>query len=106
MNTTTDHPILIGCSGWSYPDWEGVIYPPGLRSSEFLEYYADRFPIVEVDSTFYRSPTPRMIHSWDHQTPDGFRFALKVPRVITHEKYLSGCEAEVEAFISNSFTGG
>lgn len=100
MNTTTGHPILIGCSGWSYPDWEGVFYPPGLRSSEYLEYYADQFPIVEIDSTFYRCPTRRMIRSWDEQTPSGFHFALKVPRAITHEKLLCGCEAEVDEFIS------
>lgn len=102
MNTTsTSHPILIGCSGWSYPDWEGVFYPPGLHSSETLSYYADRFPIVEVDSTFYRSPTPGMVRSWYERTPSAFRFALKVPRAITHEKLLKNCQEEVEDFVSS-----
>ena len=102
MNTTTtNHPILIGCSGWSYPDWEGVFYPHGLHSSEALSYYADRFTIVEVDSTFYRPPTKGMVRSWVDRTPSEFRFALKVPRVITHEKLLKDCEVEVEEFVSS-----
>ncbi|WP_169981184.1 DUF72 domain-containing protein [Tautonia rosea] len=101
MNTTTTpNPILIGCCGWSYPDWEGVFYPHGLHSNEALTYYADRFPIVEVDSTFYRPPTPGLIRSWDDRTPKDFRFALKVPRSITHEKLLKDCEEEVEVFVS------
>lgn len=102
MNTTTaNHPILIGCSGWSYPDWEGVFYPPGLQSSEALSFYADRFPIVEVDSTFYRPPTPGMVRSWAERTPREFRFALKVPRAITHDKLLKDCDEEVEGFVSS-----
>src|SRR3954469_7103171 len=82
------HPILIGCSGWSYPDWEGAFYPEGMRAGEYLEYYADRFPIVEVDSTFYRVPTARMVRGWRDRTPDDFKFALKVPQAITHQKQL------------------
>ena len=101
MNTDDGHPILIGCSGWSYPDWEGPFYPPGPDAGDYLEYYADRFPAVEVDSTFYRPPTARMVRSWRDRTPEGFRFALKVPRVITHEKMLKGCDEEVDGFLSS-----
>jgi uncharacterized protein YecE (DUF72 family) len=93
------YPILIGCSGWSYPEWEGVFYPSGMASSEYLQWYADRFPIVEVDSTFYRSPTPNMVRAWRDRTPDDFRFVLKVPKVITHEKQLQDCEDEVDTFV-------
>jgi uncharacterized protein YecE (DUF72 family) len=92
------HPILIGCSGWSYPDWEGVFYPEGMAAGEYLPYYADRFPIVEVDSTFYRVPTARMVRGWRDRTPDGFKFAPKVPQVITHQKQLRDCGPEVEEF--------
>lgn len=95
------HPILIGCSGWSYPDWEGVFYPEGMPAGDYLEYYADRFPIVEVDSTFYRPPTPSMVRGWKRRTPEGFKFALKVPRVITHEKQLRDCAEEVAGFVSS-----
>ena len=98
---TANHPILIGCSGWSYPDWEGPFYPDGLDPGDYLESYADRFPIVEVDSTFYRVPTPRMVRGWRDRTPEDFRFVLKVPRVITHEKRLIDCREEVEGFTSS-----
>jgi uncharacterized protein YecE (DUF72 family) len=95
------HPILIGCSGCSYPDWEGAFYPEGMPAGDYLEYYADRFPIVEVDSTFYRVPTPRMVRGWRDRTPDGFRFALKVPQAITHQKQLRDCGREVEEFVAS-----
>jgi uncharacterized protein YecE (DUF72 family) len=95
------HPISIGCSGWSYPDWEGAFYPPGMPAADYLTFYADRFPVVEVDSTFYRPPTPGMVRAWRSRTPDDFRFAPKVPRVITHEKALRDCQEEVEGFIAS-----
>ncbi|MHC5540165.1 DUF72 domain-containing protein [Singulisphaera rosea] len=95
------HPILIGCSGWSYPDWEGPFYRVGMPAVEYLEWYADRFPIVEVDSSFYRIPPPNMVRGWRDRTPDEFRFAPKVPKVITHEKQLVDCEAEVERFVAS-----
>jgi uncharacterized protein YecE (DUF72 family) len=94
------HPILIGTSGWSYTDWVGAFYPSGMDPGEFLGYYADRFPVVEVDSTFYRAPTPAMVRGWRTRTPEGFRFVPKVPRVITHEKQLRDCQEEVEGFVS------
>ena len=97
--TEPAHPILIGCSGWSYPDWEGPFYPEGMAAGEYLEWYADRFPVVEVDSSFYRPPTPKMVRGWRDRTPDAFRFALKVPRAITHDKQLQNCQAEVDEFV-------
>ncbi len=99
MSDTT-HPILIGTSGWSYPEWEGVFYPPGMDPADYLAWYSDRFPIVEVDSTFYRVPPRRMVQGWRNHTPPGFRFALKVPQVITHKKQLKDCGADVEEFIA------
>lgn len=96
--STTKHPILIGTSGWSYPEWDGAFYPPGMEAADYLSWYADRFPIVEVDSTFYRVPTRRMVDGWRRHTPPGFRFALKVPQVITHKKQLHDCQADVAEF--------
>lgn len=95
------HPILIGCSGWSYPDWEGAFYPVGMESGQYLEWYADRFPVVEIDSTFYRAPTARMVRGWRDRTPREFRFVPKVPRLITHEKQLRDCEKEAAAFVAS-----
>jgi uncharacterized protein YecE (DUF72 family) len=71
-----------------------------MDPSDYLSWYADRFPIVEVDSTFYRVPTRRMVQGWRNHTPPGFRFALKVPQVITHKKQLQDCEADVEEFVA------
>jgi uncharacterized protein YecE (DUF72 family) len=69
-----------------------------MDPADYLSWYADRFPIVEVDSTFYRIPTRRMVQAWRNHTPPGFRFALKVPQLITHKKQLQDCEPEVAEF--------
>jgi uncharacterized protein YecE (DUF72 family) len=98
--SSSSHPILIGCSGWSYPEWEGAFYPSGTDPSDYLPWYADHFPIVEVDSTFYRVPTRSMVHGWRKRTPDAFRFALKVPQIITHRKQLEDCGKDVEEFVA------
>ena len=92
------NPIWIGCSGWSYPDWSGPFYPDGMASDEYLAWYAGRFPIVEVDSTFYRVPSAGMVRGWREKTPDDFRFILKVPREITHTRQLRDCSSEVDTF--------
>ena len=92
--------VRIGTCGWSYQDWSGVFYPKGTAAGEYLTFYAELYPIVEVDSTFYRSPSRKMVEGWRDKTPDGFGFSLKVPQVITHEKLLARCETEVAAFLS------
>jgi uncharacterized protein YecE (DUF72 family) len=94
------NPILIGCSAWTYDDWVGTFYPEGMKQADFLPYYADHFPIVEADNTFYRSPTPAMVRGWRDRTPRDFKFALKVPRVITHIKQLRDCQDDVDEFVS------
>lgn len=99
MTSESAHPILIGCCTWSYADWEGPLFPEGLSTSEYLGYYADRFPIVEVDSTFYGLPSPGAVRGWARRTPEHFRFALKVPQVITHQKRLRNCAEDVERFV-------
>jgi uncharacterized protein YecE (DUF72 family) len=76
----------LGCSGWAYDDWVGPFYPRGTPPGEFLERYARVFRTVEVDSSFYRPPGNFLIRRWVDRTPDGFRFALKVPRDVTHEE--------------------
>jgi uncharacterized protein YecE (DUF72 family) len=75
----------LGCSGWSYDDWVGPFYPPRTPPGEFLERYARVFRTVEVDSSFYRAPSPGIVRRWVDRTPDGFRFSLKVPRDVTHD---------------------
>jgi len=74
----------LGCSGWAYDDWVGPFYPRGTPPAEFLPRYARVFRTVEVDSSFYRAPSPFLVRRWASVTPSEFRFALKVPRDVTH----------------------
>lgn len=94
------HLVRLGTCGWSYKEWSGPFYPAGLAAGEYLAYYAERYPVVEVDSTFYRSPGRKMVEGWRDRTPPGFGFSLKVPQTITHEKVLKDCGAELGAFLS------
>jgi uncharacterized protein YecE (DUF72 family) len=74
----------VGCSGWSYDDWRGPFYSADTAPGEYLSRYARVFDVAEVDSSFYRPPTPFLVRRWADQTPDGFRFTLKLPRDVTH----------------------
>jgi uncharacterized protein YecE (DUF72 family) len=80
--------LKIGCSGWSYKDWEGVFYPKGLAARDYLRFYSKVFNCVEVDSSFYRVPSSSMISQWRANTPPGFLFSPKLPKKITHENKL------------------
>jgi uncharacterized protein YecE (DUF72 family) len=91
--------IRIGTSAFTAAGWEGAFYPPGMKPADYLTYYATKFNAVEVDSTFYRSPSKVTVQGWDRKTPPGFLFAAKVPQVITHEKVLVDCEAEFKQFV-------
>src|SRR5260370_16921059 len=94
------HPVRVGTCGWSYPDWSGVFYAKGLPAGEYLASLAERYPVVEVDSTFYRSPSRKMVEGWRDKTPDYFGFSLKVPQVITHKKTLLHSRQNVLYFLT------
>jgi uncharacterized protein YecE (DUF72 family) len=95
-----DHPpILLGTSSFTAAGWEGAFYPKGMRSAEYLAFYAEHFHTVEVDSTFYGCPTARTVSNWAARTPEGFIFSVKVPQVITHDKALVDCDAEFAEFV-------
>jgi uncharacterized protein YecE (DUF72 family) len=78
------HRIIVGTSGYSFADWVGPFYPPGTRSADFLAYYAQRFDAVEVNSTFYGIPRPRVMELMEKKTPPGFRFVVKLNQDMTH----------------------
>src|SRR5437660_8370865 len=78
--------VWIGTSGYSYPDWVGGFYPAGTRPHRMLAHYAGHFPLVELNFTFYRPPTPEVLARLAEQVPDGFQFVVKVPRSISHEE--------------------
>lgn len=92
--------LRIGCSGWSYKDWNGVFYPKGLPPREYLQYYSGKFNCVEIDSSFYRIPNSYMITQWRNNSSDGFLFSPKMPKKITHEKKLKDSESTLVYFYS------
>ncbi|HDI53237.1 MAG TPA: DUF72 domain-containing protein [Candidatus Bathyarchaeota archaeon] len=92
-------PLLIGTSGWSYDEWVGPFYRDGRG---MLRRYVEVFPTVEINSTFYRYPTSRMVRGWYRAAPPGFVYAVKLPKVITHDKWLrleEGVEEDLERFL-------
>jgi uncharacterized protein YecE (DUF72 family) len=82
-------PIRVGCSGWNYTDWRGVLYPPGCPQRKWLARYAEVFDTVEINNTFYRLPTVDAVRGWVQQSPPGFLFAVKSSRYLTHIKRLT-----------------
>lgn len=94
-------PLLIGTSVWSDHD---PFYPPGLKPAEQLPFYARFFPIVEVNTTYYRVPARRMVEGWVERTPPGFRFDVKPPRQLTSTPETPRGEApEPDADIADAF---
>jgi uncharacterized protein YecE (DUF72 family) len=91
--------LHLGTIGWSYNFWKGKFYPNRTASKDYLAYYASQFNTVEVDSTFYRNPTQQTVENWKQKTPDGFRFSLKFPQMITHVKMLRDCQYETDFFL-------
>ncbi|HVI31951.1 DUF72 domain-containing protein [Phenylobacterium sp.] len=83
--------LRIGCSGWVYKDWTGPFYPAGTKDRERLEYYATRFDTAEINASFYRLPSEKMVEGWRERAPEGFLYAWKVSRFITHNKKLNDC---------------
>jgi uncharacterized protein YecE (DUF72 family) len=91
--------VWVGCSGWNYPHWRGgVVYPPGLRPSSWLGFYAERFDTVEINNTFYRLPTRKAVQGWVEQSPPGFVFTVKASRFLTHMKRLTDMDRGVVRF--------
>jgi uncharacterized protein YecE (DUF72 family) len=86
--------LRIGTSGYSYKEWKGGFYPENLSAADMLSYYARRLGTVEINNTFYRLPTAKLLEGWASQVPEEFRFVLKVAQRITHFKRLKGVEEE------------
>lgn len=78
------HPLLLGTSSFSSPDWMGVFYPKGTRPSDFLRFYAGRYATVEIDATYYAIPSEPTVRGWAGKTPEDFVIAAKFPRDIVH----------------------
>ena len=93
-------PVYLGTSGFTAAGWAGSFYPVGLKAADYLSFYADHFETVEVDSTFYGCPSARTVNNWAAKVPAGFVFSAKAPQIITHDKALVDCGAELEEFLS------
>src|SRR5581483_4120562 len=85
--------VLVGTSGYAYKEWKGAFYPEKLPADGMLRFYAGRLPTVEINNTFYRLPSERLLAGWADQVPPGFRFGLKASQRITHLSRLTDFEA-------------
>lgn len=77
--------ILIGTSGYDYPEWKGIFYPPEVKRADFLSYYATQFNAVELNNTFYNMPTAEQLFSFYERSEGKLQFSIKVNRLLTHE---------------------
>src|SRR5881398_1437841 len=98
--------IWTGTSGYNYPEWKGSFYPADLSAAKMLPYYAARFPTVEINYTFYRMPTEKLVAGWAAQTPSSYKLTLKAPRRITHDSRLKNCGPLVAGFCAVAGTLG
>ncbi len=87
--------LQTGTSGFGYKEWKGSFYPADLPASGMLAFYAERFPTVEINNTFYRMPKPELLSAWVAEVPPSFCFVVKAPRQITHIKRLKDVEQPV-----------
>jgi uncharacterized protein YecE (DUF72 family) len=83
--------VRIGTSGYSYPEWKGNFYPEKMAAKDMLRYYAERFPTVEINNTFYRMPKDTVLNGWAEQVPESFTFVIKASKRITHDSRLKEC---------------
>lgn len=96
----------VGTSGYNYQEWKGNFYPEDISDKRMLAYYGERFTSVEINYTFYRMPTNRILANWAAEVPDRFRFTLKAPRRITHDQRLRSVEDTLASFCSIAKTLG
>jgi uncharacterized protein YecE (DUF72 family) len=94
--------IRIGVSGWRYAGWRGSFYPKGLRQADELAYASRHFDTIEINGTHYSLQRPEFFARWHDETPDGFVFAVKGSRFITHMKQLR----DIETPLANFFASG
>ena len=98
--------VRVGTSGYSYKEWKGTFYPEKLPADQMLQYYASKFQAVEINNTFYRMPSEKVLLGWAGEVAAGFTFVLKASRRITHEKRLKEVGEEVSYFLKTATTLG
>lgn len=98
--------LLVGTSGFSYPEWRGSFYPEGLPAEDMLRSYSARLPSVEINNTFYRMPQASLLDGWNQKVQGDFTFALKAPRSITHIARLKDAAQPTLHFLNVATTLG
>lgn len=91
--------LYLGCPAWGVKGWIGGFLPKGTKQNELLAGYSRRLNTVEGNTTFYALPSAETVSRWRDDTPDGFKFCLKFPQIISHRKRLKNCEAETAEFV-------
>jgi uncharacterized protein YecE (DUF72 family) len=95
-----DRQVRIGCSGWVYKHWRGLLYPEELPQRLWFGRYAEEFDTVEINNSFYRLPAGDTFEKWRKQAPPGFCYALKANRYLTQAKKLKDCEEPLERMMT------
>jgi len=93
--------FFIGATGWSVPEWKGIIYPQGCKSKDFLAHYSRQFNALECNTTHYRIPNPSTLANWYAQTADDFRFCPKMPQLVSHRRDLGMQSGQLRHFIDS-----
>ena len=88
----------VGCSGYYYPGWKNIFYPPGLPNKSWLNYYSSVFNSVELNGTFYHTPRLSSLIKYARETPDDFKFSVKMSRYITHVLRMKDCRHLITDF--------
>jgi uncharacterized protein YecE (DUF72 family) len=91
--------LYLGCPIWGLKGWVGNFFPAGAKPRDFLRLYSRRLNAVEGNTTFYAIPPVETVERWREQTPEGFKFCLKFPKVVTHQKRLRDAEVETAQFL-------
>lgn len=94
--------LLAGASGYSFKEWKGSFYPDKMKPEEMLAFYSQRLPTVEINNTFYRMPTAKLLDGWAAEVPDRFTFALKAPQRITHIAKLKDAGDSTRTFVETA----
>lgn len=105
MTAWSDSALHVGISGWRYPPWRGAWYPAGLAQRRELAWASRRLGSIELNGSFYALQRPSSYEQWYADTPDGFVFAVKGPRFVTHLKKLAGVEVPLANFFASGVLG-
>jgi uncharacterized protein YecE (DUF72 family) len=96
--------LFVGTSGFAYKEWRPEFYPADLKAAEMLSFFSRRFNSVEINNTFYKMPTEKVLTQWVEQTPEEFRFTLKAPQRITHFSRLKNVDENLDFFVRTAHT--